>query len=140
MALNSPKLQFPSNTEQMGRSVILLVAVLVVLLLSTCAGADDIDAGFGPTWKLMKSDERRYFVAGYMYGWKDAGKVMEIARDYVRENPGNAVTGLEKIRSVYDLSSVRVDEAIRELNAFFADPSNRDATFSQAITRLQRSR
>jgi hypothetical protein len=88
----------------------------------------------------MKNDERRYFVAGYIYGWKDAGKVMEIAQDYVRENPGNAVTGLEKIRSVYDLSSVRVDDAIRDLNAFFADPSNRDATFSQAITRLQRGR
>lgn len=126
---------FDRKTRSTRRAAVctLLVAAVIAAFAPARAEAES----FVPTWKLLKGDEKRQFVAGYMYGWRDAAKVIDIARDFVRENPRDAVSGLEKIKTVYDLSGLKVDTVVRDLDSYFSDPSNRDASFSQAITSIR---
>lgn len=111
----------------------MLLAVAFTGAFSLYANAES----FVPTWKLLKSDEKRQFVAGYMYGWKDAAKVIDIAKDFVQQNPRDAISGLEKIKGVYDLTGLKVDTVVRDLDNYFGDPDHRDSTFSQAITTIR---
>ena len=96
--------------------------------------ADDDKAAFLPTWKLLNPQEKQQFMAGYLYGWRDAAKVTEIAISYVKENPQKAVEGLESVRSLYDVSKVDSAAVAHEVDSFFQDSDNRDASLTAAIS------
>ena len=91
-------------------------------------------ASFLPTWKLLNPQEKQQFMAGYLYGWRDAAKVTDIAIGYVKENPQKAVEGLESIRSLYDVSGFNSSSVAHEVDAFFQDSDNRDASLTAAIS------
>jgi len=74
------------------------------------------------------------FVAGYVQGWKDASKVTDIAIGFVRDNPNEAVSGLEKLKSLYDLSDVSPSLITTQLDGFFARTENQSASLSLAIS------
>jgi hypothetical protein len=104
------------------------------------AAAEDgtsAEHAFLPTWKLLKSEAKQHFVAGYLYGWRDAEKVTDIAIDYVKENPQGAVEGLERVRGIYDMQGLTADSMVRELDAYFSESGSKDATLSQAITAVR---
>lgn len=92
---------------------------------------------FLPTWKLLKNEAKQHFVAGYLFGWRDAEKVTDIAIDYVKENPQGAIEGLERLRGIYDMQGLTADSMVRELDAYFSESSSKDATLSQAITAVR---
>jgi hypothetical protein len=96
--------------------------------------ADDDKTSFLPTWKLLNPQEKQQFMAGYLFGWRDAAKVTEIAIGYVRENPQKALEGLESIRSLYDVSKVNSSAMAHEVDTFFQDSDNRDASLMAAIS------
>lgn len=116
-----------------------LVQLLIssLLLASTSAAQTREQLPFLPTWKLLTRDQKRDFVAGYVQGWRDAAQVTDIAIGYVRENPKQAVEGLEKIRRLYDLSNLRSDGLVDGVDGFYSDPKNASATLSAAVTAVR---
>jgi hypothetical protein len=87
-----------------------------------------------PVWKLLTRDQKMQFVAGYVQGWKDASKVTDIAIGFVRENPSQAVSGLERLKSLYDLSEVSPSLITSQLDTFFSKAENQSASLSYAIS------
>lgn len=105
----------------------------------TSTSSQPADSGGGapaflPVWKLMSGQEKLQFIAGYIQGWKDAAKVTDIAIDYVKSNPTEAVDGLERIRRLYGLSGVRPSQIVDEVDDFYSDPDNMNSPLSVAVT------
>ena len=114
------------------RSFLILVCVLIFVPQSSFA--ETSTDSFFPTWRLLNKQQKQQFIAGYLQGWKDAEKVTEITLDYVRKNPDKAVKGLESVRGLYDLSYLQPDELAHEIDDFYSDPDNHEASFSKAVT------
>lgn len=113
----------------------LVISSLLIVGASSAQNREQLP--FLPTWKLLSRDQKRDFVAGYIQGWRDAAQVTDIAIGYVRDNPKQAVEGLEKIRRLYDLSSVRADGLVEGVDGFYSDPKNAAATLSAAVTAVR---
>src|SRR5262245_7133347 len=71
-------------------------------------------ASFLPIWKLLSPAEKQQFVAGYVQGWADAARVTDIAIDYVREHPQEAISGLEHIRALYRIQNLKPGEIVHQ--------------------------
>jgi hypothetical protein len=97
----------------------------------------ETEASFAPTWRLLKGDSKQQFVAGYLFAWRDAARVTDAAIEYAREHPQNAVTGLERIRGIYDMEGLTAESMARELDKFFTESDGREATLSQAMTAVR---
>lgn len=89
---------------------------------------------FYPTWKLLSNEEKQHFIAGYLQGWSDARRVTDIAINYIKENPQKAVEGLEGIKKIYDLTALGPEAVVREVDSFYNEHSNQNASLSAAIT------
>lgn len=109
-----------------------------VCLTATSGISEGNGPSFLPTWKLLTTDQKQQFIAGYIQGWKDAARVTDIAIGYVRTNPERAIEGLEGIRQLYDLSGVKPIQLAHEIDAFYSDPENNGAALSKAITAARR--
>lgn len=112
----------------------LLLAVLCLALHARSAEAQSGETPFLPVWKMMNSQEKQQFIAGYVQGWRDAQKVTEIAQDYIRQNPNDAVEGLEKIKGLYDLSGLKPEMLVKGIDAFYLEPDHGRAGLSRAIS------
>lgn len=97
------------------------------------------ETGFASTWKLLNTQDKQQFISGYLRGWKDAQQVTEVAITYVEQNPKNAVDGLKSLKGLYEVSSLSPDYLAREIDAFFKNPENANATLSAAITAAKAS-
>ena len=107
---------------------------LITVLSPVSARADDEKSGFIATWKLLNTQEKQQFMAGYLYGWRDAAKVTDIAIGYVKDNPNKAVEGLESIRSLYDVSRFNSSAIAQKIDEFFQDADNREASLTAAVS------
>jgi hypothetical protein len=122
------------------RQVVLGTVLSVLMCPTTVLLAESKmapEASFSPTWKLLRNDAKQQFVAGYLFGWRDAKRVTDIAIDYVKEKPTEAVKGLERIRGIYDMEGLTAESVVRELDTYFAQAEGKEATFSQAITAVR---
>lgn len=127
--------------RELSRFVAVFCGLLVVGYCSPEAHAESKtapEASFLPTWKLLHNEGKQQFVAGYLFGWRDAGRVTDAAIEYAREHPENAVNGLERIRGIYDMEGLTAETVVRELDSFFSGSAGKDATLSQAITAVRR--
>ena len=114
------------------RQVVLGTVLSVLICPTTVLLAESKmapEASFSPTWKLLRNDAKQQFVAGYLFGWRDAKRVTDIAIDYVK--------GLERIRGIYDMEGLTAESVVRELDTYFAQAEGKEATFSQAITAVR---
>lgn len=109
------------------------IALFFTLFVAFTAHAED-QRGFLPTWKLLAPEAKEQFIAGYLEGWRDAGVVTDIATQYVKENPQKALEGLEKIKVLYDMSSLKTSAVVSEINGFYRDPENSLASLSKAVS------
>ena len=92
------------------------------------------ESSFLPMWKLFRTNEsKQQFVAGYLSGFRDAGRVTDVAIAYAKDNPANAISGLERIKDIYAMEGLTSESMVRALDEFFAEPEGKDATLSQAI-------
>jgi len=113
---------------------IVLLAMLTLLAIKPAFADNSIDSSFYATWRLMNSTEKAQFSAGYLHGWKDAASVLDIAIEYVKENPKEALGSLEKLKKVYDMSNLKPDLAVKTLEAFYSDSDNQRAPLSKAMS------
>lgn len=89
---------------------------------------------FLPTWKLLNNEAKEQFIAGYLQGWKDAGDVTDVVKEYVKENPQKAIEGLDQIKQLYDVSSVRPSQIVALIDEYFKEPGNGNASLSRAVS------
>ncbi len=92
-----------------------------------------------PVWKLLSFEQKANYLAGYVQGWKDASRVTDIAIEYVKQNPEEAVRGLEQLKGLYDLSDVSPSLMVSKIDSFLGEPSNRSAPLSLAISTARNS-
>mgnify|MGYP000373130219 CR=1 FL=1 len=104
---------------------------------SSVYGSDD-SAPFFPTWKLLNSEQKQQFMAGYLKGWRDSAQITDIAIEYVEKNPAEAVSGLRKLKGIYDLSGVTPEVLSQGVDRYFADPGNQAAGLSKAVSAVTR--
>jgi hypothetical protein len=96
--------------------------------------AEDKETSFYPTWKLLTSEQKQQFIAGYIQGWKDAGRVTEISLGFIKDNPEKAVDALTRVRDLYfELTHTDIEALGREVDTFYGDPKNQAAGFSAAL-------
>jgi hypothetical protein len=126
-----------NSTKSLTSSVIgpLLGALLLVGLMAIPVLAEEKkEPSFLPTWKLLNKEGKQQFMAGYLQGWRAASRVTELATDYIRENPDNAVSSLESLSSVYEASSLPPDTLVMLIDQYYSDPANQSASLSMAVT------
>jgi hypothetical protein len=120
------------------RWAISLVGIVVAFGLPCFAAAQPGEqAPSLPTWELLRGEAKQQFVAGYLFGWRDAARVTDAAIEYVEQNPNDAVQGLERIRNLYDMADLTSDMVVRELDRYFSEADSKNATLSQAITTVR---
>ncbi|MCB0338874.1 MAG: hypothetical protein KDD53_04680 [Bdellovibrionales bacterium] len=112
---------------------ITLVILTLILPFAPAMAVPEGSQGFAATWSLLKADQKRQFIAGYIFGWREAAVITDVVADYIRKNPDSAVHSLEKIKSMYDLGDVNPFILSNELDAFFSDPDNSNATLAMAV-------
>jgi hypothetical protein len=113
--------------------------VCVPLLVGTIsAAADDTPTAatnaFYPTWKLLNQAEKQHFVSGYKFASEDMHRVLEIVAKFIKENPDQAVEGINSLKRVFNYASVNPDRLAIELDAYFANSENQKASLSKAIS------
>ena len=113
---------------------LLLACSLVLSVMPVALVADAGPAPFLPSWRLMSEAQRSQFIAGYLQGRRDASQVTDIAIEYIRERPNEAVSGLQKLKGLYDLSNLDPLAVSREVDLFYRDPANSSAGLSLALS------
>jgi hypothetical protein len=113
--------------------VLVSVALLQLSLSSTPLFAESESEAFLPTWRLL-GEEKQVFISGYMAGLRDAGKIIDIAIQYVKNNPEEAVTSLERIKQLYAVGEeVKPAQLAHAIDTFYSDPDNSKASLSKAV-------
>ncbi len=112
---------------------LVLAAFLVATSLCACPVSAS-DEEFGPTWKLLKPEEKRQFLAGYIYGWQDAARVTDATIEFAENNPQEVISGLKRVRQLYSFGDQEASALTNLVDTFFAKVENRRATLAQAIT------
>jgi len=122
------------QTKTRGYSRTWLIVVCFLLMPLTVQAANNTEISFLPTWKLLNAQEKQQFIAGYIRGWKDAARVTDITKEFIRANPQKALQSLESIQTLYNLSDVTPVILVSLVDAFYSDPVNRDASLSMAVS------
>ncbi len=113
---------------------VLLAWIIIISVPVAQSAAEDGPAPFLPSWKLMSEAQRSQFIAGYLQGRRDASQVTDIAIEYIRERPAEAVSGLQKLKGLYDVSNLDPLAVSREVDLFYRDPTNSGAGLSLALS------
>lgn len=129
-------MKISNKLKKLGQNLLFSITGVFILITPTFA---EPETAFLPTWKLMKFEEKQHFISGYIQGWIDAARVTDIAIAYVRENPTRAVEGLQSVQRLYDLSAIKPQPLVEEIDAFFAKPVNSNASLSAAVTAARSS-
>lgn len=111
-----------------------VLALFVNLPSAVWATGPAEERPFLPTWKLLNSEQKQQFIAGYLFGWNDAAQITAIVAGFVRENPEEAQRGLEKLQSLYAVGDLRPQAIAREVDTFYNDPTNSSAGLSRAVS------
>jgi hypothetical protein len=119
--------------------ILLLFAVHGIVYPRNIMAEELVQQSFLPTWKLLTAQDKQMFMAGYIQGWKDAAKVTDVAIGYVKNNPEEAIAGLEGIKKLYDLGSLRPQQLADAVDAFYSDPDNSRAPLTRAITAVKKT-
>lgn len=121
----------------------LFCAVILSLCITGPALSDSeppaVD-NFSVTWKHLTDEQRSQIVTGYLFGWRDAARITDIAIDYIKNNPAKAVEGLERIKALYDFSGLQPDVVVKRLNRFYEQPDNRGKPLSAALSSVKSER
>jgi len=115
------------------------LVAMCILAVGTVISPVRAEEPFNPVWQLMNRKEKQQFIAGYLFGMKDAATMTNYLRDFVRDNPQSAEESLERLRALYSgLSEGKPDSVVAGIDAFYKDGKNREAPLSRAITAVER--
>jgi hypothetical protein len=93
--------------------------------------------GFLSSWKLMSAEEKQQFIAGYLFAWRDAQEVLEIARGFIGSDPSQATASIDSMLAIYNFSSVNPVLLAHEIENFYSTPENKSAPLSYAVTTVK---
>jgi ABC-type cobalamin transport system ATPase subunit len=111
----------------------LLFALLAVSIGAKAQGIED--SSFLPVWQLLNREQKQQFLAGYLQAMKDASKMTDVLGTFVKDNPSSAGESLQRLKGIYlNLAQASPDFLTSEIDAFFADPKNKEAPLSRAVT------
>lgn len=114
-----------------------LLATIAFLWQFSAIAAPPSESPFLPTWRLLNPEQKQQFIAGYLFGWNDAARITGIVAGYVKDNPGEAQRGLEKLQSLYDVNELKPSAIAREVDEFYRDPANGNAGLSLAVSQAK---
>ena len=89
-----------------------------------------------PTWHLMDEAGKKQFLAGYLYGFREARSLGEIAVEYSKSKPQDLEQGLEKLLQHYKLTTLSPDRLAPLLDQYFESPERQQDSLRLAINRL----
>ncbi len=123
-------------------TILCLSTTLTIATMSDQARAETHSSteSFAPSWSLLNSEQKQYFISGYLKGLADSSKITDVAIEFVQQNPRQAVQGLNELKKLYDLSSRSAIEVAPKVDAFYADPKNKDKPLSLAISAVRSAR
>ena len=114
-------------------SILLITTLVCIPSIGVSEGIED--SSFLPVWQLLNREQKQQFLAGYLQGMKDAAKMTDVLGGFVKDNPASATESLQRLKGIYlNLSQVTPDSLASEIDIFFADPKNREAPLSRAVT------
>ena len=82
----------------------------------------------------MSNAEKQHFISGYKYAGNDISEILDIAIAYVKENPENAVQGMESLKKLYDYEMISPDSLVRGIDSFYKEGDNRSSSLSRAVS------
>ena len=97
---------------------------------------ENTDTPIASSWKAMDEGSKRQFIAGYLFGFRDARALGEIAVEYSKSNPKDTTVGLTDLLSHYRLTNLSPTELVPLLNEYFKDPKNQSDSLRAAIAKL----
>ena len=116
------------------RTFILGIVVLASTATTALAEAPK-DPPFQPIWQLLNAEEKQQFIAGYLYGMRDAATMTNVLHDFLKANPNSTLDSLDQLQTLYGgLSEGKPDTMATSIDAFYKNPANREAPLSRAIT------
>ena len=138
----STPLSSPLTRYSRGQFLGALAVLGLLLLASPTVGKseENTDTPIAGSWRAMDDPSKRQFVAGYLFGFRDARALGEIAVEYARANPKDATVGLTDLLSHYRLTNMSPSELVPLLNEYFKDPKNQSDSLRAAIAKLAAGR
>jgi len=95
-----------------------------------------VEAPIYNTWQMMDDGAKRQFLAGYLYGFRDARALGEIAVAFMQTSPPDPISGLRGILPHYQLSELSPSDLVPLLNQYFREPKNRNDGLRVAVGKL----
>lgn len=128
--------QLKMERDVMSRRTYFLAVFSIIWLIVSAAPswADDTPTGFLPVWRLLSSEQKQQFIAGYLQGLRDAGRITDVLATYIKDNPNKATETLAGSKEIYDFSGLNTASLVREIDRYFHDPNHSQATLSLAAT------
>jgi hypothetical protein len=120
-------------------SLLLLTLLLLPLQLSASQEEASTDP-FYPVWKLLNTEQKQQFIAGYLRGWLDAARVTDVAIEFVEAHPQQALSGLRRLKQLYAVGELAPDSIVRGIDRFYGDPENHKLPLSSALSSARSSR
>jgi hypothetical protein len=88
------------------------------------------------TWSMMDENAKRQFLAGYLYGFRDARALGEVAVEFIKSSPPDPISGLRGILPHYQLTPLSSNDLVPLLNEYFREPKNRNDGLRVAIGKI----
>ena len=85
----------------------------------------------------MDDSGKRQFLAGYIYGFRDARALGEIAIEFIQTSPPDPVSGLKNLLPHYSLTGLSPNDLVPLLNEYFREPKNRNDSLRVALGKLK---
>lgn len=116
-----------------------LAAILLVASPSAAvAQSSSSETPIYPIWRLMDEQAKRQFIAGYLYGFRDARALGEIAVEFSKQNPPDLAQGLSALLSHYQLTRMRPEQLVPLIDEHLEDTSHHSESLRIIINKIQR--
>lgn len=113
------------------------VLFFTVALANTGSAQPALEAPIYPIWRLMDDNAKKQFLAGYLYGFREARSLGEIAVEFSKSKPQDLEEGLSSILQHYRLTSLAPDKLSPLLDEYLKSPERQQDSLRLAINRLQ---
>ena len=108
-----------------------------LVTISNAAAQPVSETPIYPVWRLMDDNAKRQFLAGYLYGFREARSLGEVALEYSKTKPQDLESGLSAILQHYKLTTLAPDKLAPLLDEYLQAPERQNDSLRLAINRLQ---
>lgn len=91
-----------------------------------------------PTWQLMDDDAKRQFLAGYIFGHREARALGEVVVEYLRQNPQADPDDVAGVLEHYRLTSMTSNQLVPLIDQYLKNPEHQKQSLRAIINHLNR--